>query len=451
MSQPITPEEAAELRRLFVECNGNATEVSRRTGRDREVIKKHVAAGGPIAKDTVARHSPKPKGEKVVPLKRVVRDNKNDGTREIEFNTFKPIKTEADALREAQVDTSVWYVKDFEITDWTVPMKLRQGEEPGTRRQLPDIAHQTQQYRIYLKLARYMPDAVREGILEFHRKAARPPKYPSLAYKAKSGEPEMAVACLFDVHYGKLALKPEASEDYDLKIASKRFRNGVVDLARRIERKNIARILFPIGNDFFHINSSQRNETASGTAQDTDGRYPKIIETGLTDLSWAIGLFANIAPMKGLLIPGNHGPDAEYHVALALAMLFKDHPSISIDYSSIPRKYDHWATNLLGFCHGDKEKHDSLPGLMANEMPQAWAASTCRQWFLGHQHHFKKYQTKPGYTHDGVQIQVIRSIAGTDKWHHAHSFINLDKAAEVFLFGEESGYTGHGIARARDD
>jgi hypothetical protein len=86
---------------------------------------------------------------------------------------------------------------------------------------------------------------------------------------------------------------------------------------------------------------------------------------------------------------------------------------------------------------------------MATERASDWAATRCREWLVGHHHRSRQWQTQPVDTHDGTVVRVLRSIAGTDAWHHRKGYIGAARAAEVYWYGARRGYAGHAVVPVR--
>ena len=58
----------------------------------------------------------------------------------------------------------------------------------------------------------------------------------------------------------------ETGEDYDIKIATRRFKQAIEKAIQRASGNDFNRILFIVGNDFFNSDTKD-NTTTSGTAQ----------------------------------------------------------------------------------------------------------------------------------------------------------------------------------------
>jgi hypothetical protein len=352
--------------------------------------------------------------------------------------TTKFIRSEADAIREFNIDTTVWFVKSMQVKAWTVSMNLKE-----------DGATQVQNYGVTLKLERLLPYSMQRATdAIFERMKAHAPKYPKVERMPKAtGETFLAVMCLFDAHFGKLCWQQETNNSYDLKIAEAVYRNAVEDLLADVGGRAVERWLFPIGNDFFHMDN-RKNMTTGGTPQDVDGRYEKIIEAGEMAVIWAVERMAQTAPVSVVHVPGNHDHTASWHLARTVQLWFRNASRVTVDHAANPRKYFHWNSTLLGLTHGNEEKKQSLPSIMSVERPQEWANSTCREWLCGHEHRARQWQTQPVDTHEQTTIRALRSLAGTDAWHHRKGYLS-SKAAEVYFYGKTRGYAGHAVVPAR--
>lgn len=357
-------------------------------------------------------------------------------TAECRFVSTKIVKTYEDALEAAEVDSRVWEVEKWECTQWTVA-SFDASKTPIT----------AQNYRVHLKLrrkvAKFVVDAI-DGLVANLRVDS--PEFVLAPHVAgKGGEPTLASIAAFDVHFGRLAWAPETGEDCDLKITDHRFRTVVEKLVEACNRRNTVEIVFPCGSDFFQMDNVH-NTTAAGTPQDVDGRYAKVFETGLRAYLWAVGRFAEIAPVFVPLVPGNHDTSLSYHLAVVAGAYYAKNDRVKVDHTPIPRKYHFWNKTLLGFTHGDQEKPADLPIIMATERPEEWAKSTCREWATGHIHQSRRMQTKPVDTHNGVVIRTSLSISGADHYHHKKGFIGSKMGSHAYFYGEDSGYCGEEVA-----
>ena len=350
------------------------------------------------------------------------------------------IKTVEDALNRAKVDLMIWEVERVVVNGWDVTMKLKStaGDKPVTKR--------NHQIKVFLrrKITESMADAA-SALLDRMKKHA--PKYKSITFK-KVADPHLLEISVFDVHFGKLAWGRETEVNYDLHIAEKVYAEAVEDLLSKTNGYNVERILFPIGQDFFHVDN-QQNTTVNNTPQDTDGRLAKIFAAGCMACVNAIDTMSQIAPVDVLWSPGNHDRTTSWFLTAYLSAWYRNNKQVNIDLSPKLRKYYQYGTTLLGFTHGDEEKHSDLPAVMAAEAKELWALTSHHEWHLGHLHKKKEMRYSAGDTFVGVPVRILPSLSGTDYWHYKKGYVKTHRAAEAYLWSKQKGYTGHFSSTAK--
>jgi len=343
----------------------------------------------------------------------------------------KTIRTLEDALTESNTDLSVWEVERHVINKWDCVAKIVNSREEELQ------AAELWQVKVWLR--RIKPEIrAFDAVLENLKNHA--PKYPKITKKV-TGQHCLEIA-LYDAHFGKLAWGAETGTDYDLEIQSTVYQNAVEDLLALTSGFKIERILFPIGQDFFHINNPQ-NTTARGTPQDVDGRLQKVFEVAYRAVIKAIDYCAAVAPIEIIYVPGNHDPDTSFYLCFALGALYSHCEQVTVDHSPKWRKYRQYGTCLLGLTHGNEEAHNSLPTIMADEVPEMWAATEHREIHLGHFHKKKEVRFLAGDSYGSVRVRVIPSLTGTDAWHYRKGFVKGLRAAEAYLWHKELGYRGY--------
>lgn len=342
------------------------------------------------------------------------------------------IRTVAQAMAKAEIDEDVWEVDRYKINSWEVAGK--QGD--GSFRKCP-----LWQVTVWLKRKISKPHV--DAIEAFERRIANyAPKYEKIERPKKSGSPHMLELALFDVHFGKLAWNRETNNDYDLSIAQEIFANAVDDLIAKTAHYNIDKILLPIGQDFLHVDD-MRGMTYSGTPQDMDSRFAKVFETAEIAVQEAIEKCRQIAPTKVTWVPGNHDRQTSWYLCRVMRGTFTHADDVEFDVEPTVRKYEKYGKTLLGYTHGNEEKHSSLPTIMATEEKRKWADTTHHEWHIGHWHKKKQTNYTPVDTYDGVVVRVIPSLCGTDAWHYMKGYIGGTRAAEAYLWSHTDGYSGH--------
>jgi len=231
-----------------------------------------------------------------------------------------------------------------------------------------------------------------------------------------------------DLHFGKLAWADQTGEDhYDIKIAKDRALDALQYFLGRAG--DYEKILFPIGQDFFHIDNVD-GATTSGTRMDTDGRWEKIFGVGLEFLVEAIGELRRLAPVDVFYVPGNHDKLLSYCAVEALKLGFKDDPSITVETHPTARKYRRFGNNLIGFSHGKEGKR--IETLMQDESPD-WSDTLFREWHLGDLHHEEVKEV------GGMVIRRLPALTSTDGWHADKGYTGSLKRAQAFVWDKENG------------
>lgn len=360
------------------------------------------------------------------------------------------IRTIEDALKFGEIDEALWYVADSECTSYEVAMRPRKYNEAGKR--MSDTPTVVTLWRIKIKLKRRVTKIVERGCEALmQRMAEHSPKYPKLGKLAKVGDPHMLEVSLFDVHFGKLAWRLETGADYDLAIAESDYMAAIRDLIAKAASFPIERILMPLGQDYFHVDN-KKNETTRGTPQDTDGRYAKIWAAGKWACIQAIELLAQIAPVEAIYVPGNHDDLASFHLCEYVGAHFRHSDRVKADCTPTSRKYVPYGPVVLGFTHGDDEKHADLPAIMLHEARELMASRRTLEIHTGHYHKAKETKHVNTDTHaGGVRVRILPSLSGTDRWHYAHGYVGSMRAAEAYLWSKSTGYVGHFSANVQGD
>lgn len=234
-----------------------------------------------------------------------------------------------------------------------------------------------------------------------------------------------------DVHFGKLSHTEDVAEPYNYSIAKERFNKVVSEAIDSIKDMNIEKIIFPIGNDYFHIDNME-NATTAGTRQDTDLSAQLIFKYGVECLISNILKLSEIAPVEVFCINGNHDFLTSYHAICAIDCYFANNKNVIVNTSTSPRKYIEFGDVLLGFTHGDKEKN-RLDGIMQVEAREAWGRTKYHEFHCGHLHSEQVRET------NGIIIRNLSSFTGTDGWHHRSGWIGAVKKIQSFLWDRHKG------------
>lgn len=246
-----------------------------------------------------------------------------------------------------------------------------------------------------------------------------------------AGNPLMLEVPIVDLHLGKLAWKPESGENYDYKIADKRFSAVTDDVISRVFDRNFEKILYPIGQDFFHFDTINTTTTA-GTPLDSDLRWQKLFVKGMEMLVKSIDSFAQIAPVHVLLVPGNHDRMTAFYAICFLQAWYRNVDHVTVDTDPKTRKYIEFGKNLIGYTHGDKEGR-RIFGNMQVESPSAWGRTKYREWHTGHLH------SEVVKEEHGVIVRRLSSVTGPDAWHFESGYVGAIAKHQSFIWDKQRG------------
>lgn len=330
------------------------------------------------------------------------------------------IRTAEDALEIADIDTDIWEVERQLINSWEVTNKY--GER-----------FTNFQVKVWLKRKSPELKSIELVIKDLQN---NPPKLKRVKYKNKNKH--LLEIAMYDVHLGLLAWGKEVGEDHDAKIGREIYRNAIIDSTRNVPN-TIEEILFPLGQDFFHINNPRGMTPKAGNVLDVDSRLAYIYEQGEYAVIEGIEHCRQIAPVRVLWVPGNHDPETSFYLCRTIDAWFRNDPNVIVDVNPTFRKYHRYGVNLIGFTHGDEEPHKSLPTIMADEKPNDWAETKIREWHTGHTHRQKKMDFLSVDTIGSVVVRVLPSMTGTDFWHYMKGYVGGNKITQSFLWNKEDG------------
>ncbi|HSC59557.1 MAG TPA: hypothetical protein VLC11_08335 [Gemmatimonadales bacterium] len=265
-----------------------------------------------------------------------------------------------------------------------------------------------------------------------------PPLTPSGKYSLTVNTP--------DLHLGKLAYAPEAGATYDIAHAEEAARSGVEDLFEQTGSLPVEEVVVPIGNDLMQTDNLE-STTTGGTRVDSDSRYHKMFRRACAISIWTAERAVRVAPVRIIIVPGNHDRLGAFHVGEVLAATFADHRFITVDNRPQLRKYHRYGQTLIGYTHGSEEKLADLPLIMLNEAKADMAATTCHEWHIGHFHRRREFRFTAGDTFHGVVVRVLSSLSAADAWHYNKGFVGAPRVAEAFWYHREDGFRGYTQSR----
>ena len=331
-----------------------------------------------------------------------------------------------------KVKSSEGYRKDRKVSWQVVDGKVIEGAVEDSGKMLIVPLYSTE--ALFVKKLKIVEArlAVEEMLADAREHA---PEYKQLSYPEYPAGMLYEV-CIPDIHFGRLTWAEESGDDYDVKIARKMATAVLEKLLAYSKNYPVERILLPIGNDFFNVNS-KLNTTVKGTPQQEDTRWAKTFRLGRKLAVEMIDQCSAIAPVDVMMIAGNHDTEKLFYMGDALECWYNNNPNVKVNNFAKTRKYYSYGKVLLGLTHGDI-KIDKLVSIMPLEEPHLWGQSKFREWHVGHVHHLYRLNNDAEEM-VGVVVRSLRSLVPADAWTFDHGLVGAVKAAESFLWDKEQG------------
>jgi len=314
-------------------------------------------------------------------------------------------------LKQCKIDKNLWSVDDFNVKQlsggnflWTVYFKKSKSN------------NEIDLDKVILDLCKISPDV---ELKEYDKK--------------ESGL--LAEIIIADHHWGKLTTKEETGEEYNVKIASKIFKDAIDYKINELGKHSLEKIVFVTGNDAIHTDSFITNTTTAGTNQDSDGKLYETFREASKVIIESINKLQKLAPVDCILIHGNHGRMGEFYLGEVLTAYYHNNPNVTIDNKNISRKYYKFGTVLISYLHGDGIKLDSIPIVMASENPKDWGTAKYKYAKLAHFHHQKILTNEIS----GTLIEVAPTLCTSDRWHKDKGFCSNIRSSVTSIYSKDKG------------
>lgn len=240
--------------------------------------------------------------------------------------------------------------------------------------------------------------------------------------KSKKTEPVMVEISVPDFHFGQRSWSEETlGEDWNIRIASMLLDMEVDKLIEMVCRTydNIAKIVFPIGNDFFNVDSPS-NTTTKGTPQDEDENYKKTFTMARRLLTKLIDKMNEVAPVEIVIVPGNHDEERSFFMGEVLNAWYRNTDYVNIDNKPCAKKYQLYGNTLLGYVHQYKGTQlKELPFEMATDVKDLFNQAVFYEWHVGHTHAEKIISVRD------CKIITLPSLAPESNWSSKSGYKHL--------------------------
>lgn len=236
-----------------------------------------------------------------------------------------------------------------------------------------------------------------------------------------------------DLHLGLRAVADESGEDFDLTIATERFRESTARLFDRSPNSETALIL-QLG-DWTHVDDDLAlTPTSKNTLQVSD-RLLDISRAGVRIMvDYIYQALRKHRRVIVKVLKGNHDINSWMALYLALVEHFRGNERVTIDGGAADYWFFRFGVTLIGAHHGHRLKPEQMAGAMAMECAEDWGETLYRAFFHGHLHHWRKIEVL------GVVVECMRTIASVDQ-HHSGKY-GSGKSLVSITFHKERGEDG---------
>lgn len=341
------------------------------------------------------------------------------------------IHTLPELLEYCKVDLGIWEVERFVVNKWEMGFTVGTGDDKKADK-LP-----LYQVKATLVKRKEIVDA-RKEIERLKKELIKSSPLVKSIHIRHTSAGNVLELDIPDAHFGKMAwAKETGGPSYDTPIAAATFKRAVEVLLRRAEARGLKfdKIILVVGNDLLNSDNEQ-GTTTKGTFVSTDGRYQKTFVTVRETITWTIERCRQVAPVRVIMVSGNHDDLGVWHLGDSLECLYTNVEDVEIDNAPTARKYFRYQNVFLMFTHGDKGKREDYPLLMATERSKDFGETKYREIHTGHIH-----QTKLQEWH-GVRVRILPSLSPPDAWHSENGFTGQQRVAESFIWNGQEGLIG---------
>lgn len=333
------------------------------------------------------------------------------------------IHTLEELVKYFEIDLGLWEVDRWVANKWEVGAKNEKGAlevEP------------LYQVKAFLKKKKEI-EAAKKEIEALKELAKTHAPLPPFVVRETEVSKLMLEINFPDAHLGKLAWGVETGHgNYDVKIAESVYWGALESILSRVQQHKFDHILYVVGNDLLNSDDIE-GRTTSGTYVSSDARYHKTFAAVRNLMVKSIERLRQIAPVKIMIVGGNHDQLSCWHLGDSLECFFHNYRDVQIDNQPRARKYHEFGNVGLMFTHGHKGKKTDYPNIMAAEQPLMWGRTKFRECHTGHLH-----MTKTDEQH-GFRTRILPSLTAPDDWLATNGFVGNLRNAEGYVWSADEG------------
>jgi hypothetical protein len=335
------------------------------------------------------------------------------------------ITTKEEAVEFFDIDEDKFVIERIRFNSW--PTTTSKG-----------VSYMNYQVRVDTKAKGFDFQKFKDALLEDIRKEKINLKVNPVQ---KSTSKHCIEVCLFDFHLGKVGYVPATGEyNWSIKESEEVFAAVISQAIAKIQQiGGVNKIILPVGNDFFNINSPL-NSTVKGTPQMAGMFFEDIFRAGRKMNAQAIAILAQYAPVEVLMVGGNHDAHAVFSLGEVLAAQFEGNERVMVNNQPNRRKYTRFGDNLIGYDHGDKVNAKKAFSLMSSDEPELFGKCRHKFFRLGHFHKNERIaQVTDLDEYRGVIVERCPSLSPIDLYHYEHAYVGNTRRSKSFIYDYSKG------------
>ncbi len=356
-----------------------------------------------------------------------------------------PIRTPEQVRRHHQIGDE-WVADTIETKDWTTSMKLDRLEVRQGEMQKVERPYVVQNFRIKVRFRRsrrredliHLAEALKEEVT-----GLPVPEIVSYGYSTE-GAAYCAALDIADPHIGKYAWAAMTGRRYDLRTAESIYKYAVDAMLDKLAAsgRSLSHIYTYCGHDGSHVDGGQH--TTSGTLQDQDGKWQHISRVANRCYRYAIEKAVEVAPVRVVVIPGNHDERDAWYQGEILRARYEDHPHIRVLHDNRPvlEKTDRFGRTGFLWMHGKDIRLKDLPMFFANAYRELWGQTAWHEIVTGHLHKRTKHTVGDFVEADGAVCRISPSLCAPDAWHYRKGYVSVVRGSQCLTYHREAGYDG---------
>ena len=366
-----------------------------------------------------------------MPNEKVITNEKEDSL-VISVEDSKRVKSLDDLIQNCKVDLDTWEVDWFDIGTYEVT-GFDNDRKPVTVTMYRTKA-KFKKIDVWKNLAILREDLKQDLFDCFQNYALK----KTTEVDTKDEEGYLLEIGAYDLHLGKLGID---GDSYSLDVARTRLHNAINSLFYRARGFKIEEIVFVVGNDFLNVDKAKPfNSTTAGTPQNNSVSAYDAYRYGRKLLIECINSLADKAPVRVVVIPGNHDEESMLHMGDALEAVYENTEHITVDNSRPLMKGYVYGECLLIFDHGHRVKnYKNLASVISQRFRAVWSEVKHIEVHRGHLHSLKTGMMGKVEELNGIAVRHLGSMSATDQWHDDNGYFSTTKRAHAFIWHKTNG------------